>query len=69
MARLLTADEVAEQLRVGKSFIYDQARAGHLPHVRVGRYVRFHQDDLDAWIDAQRIGGAAHRTSNGTKRA
>ena len=63
MARLLTADEVAEQLRVGKSFIYDQARAGHLPHVRVGRYIRFHQDDLDAWVDGQRVASTSGRSS------
>lgn len=53
--RLLTADEVAEQLRVSKAHIYDQARAGHLPHVRVGRYVRFVQEDIDAWIGSQRV--------------
>jgi excisionase family DNA binding protein len=63
MARLLTADEVAEQLRVGKSFIYDQARAGQLPHVKVGRYVRFHQDDLDAWVDGQRVASTNGRRS------
>jgi excisionase family DNA binding protein len=64
--RLLTAEEVAERLRVTKSFVYDQARAGNLPHVRVGRYVRFHADDIDAWINAQRVAvRRAAPTTNG----
>src|SRR4051812_35142850 len=37
---LLTAEEVAEALRVPRSWVYAEARAGRLPHVRLGRYVR-----------------------------
>jgi excisionase family DNA binding protein len=52
--RLLTAEEVAQQLQVPTGWVYSQARAGRFPNVRAGRYVRFDQRDVDAWIDQQR---------------
>lgn len=52
--RLLTAEEVAQQLQVPTSWVYGQARAGRFPHVKAGRYVRFDQRDVDAWIERQR---------------
>ena len=35
--QLLTADEVAELLRLPVSTIYDLARTGRLPHLKIGR--------------------------------
>lgn len=51
---LRTADEVAERLRVPKTWVYRPAREGHLPSVRCGRYRRFDDRDVDRWIDGQR---------------
>lgn len=59
-AALLTIDEAAKILRVRKSFLYEQTRRGKeslVPHTRIGRYVRFVREDLDAWIAAHRLGG------------
>jgi excisionase family DNA binding protein len=54
---LLTADEVAERLRVTKCWIYAEVRAGRLPHLRLGRYVRFRARAIDAWIEQIERGG------------
>jgi excisionase family DNA binding protein len=62
---LLTADEVAERLRVTKCWIYSEVRAGRLPHVRLGRYVRFRAPAIDAWIEQIERGG---RLRNGAGR-
>ncbi len=48
---LLDATEVAELLGVPTSWVYAEARAGRLPHVRIGRYRRFRARTVDAWID------------------
>jgi excisionase family DNA binding protein len=50
MTRLLTVDEVAERLGVRKQWVWAQARAGRIPCVRLGRYRRFREDGLEAWI-------------------
>ena len=39
--QLLTAEELAERLKVPVSWVYEQSRQGKIPTVRVGRYVRF----------------------------
>lgn len=49
MTGLLNADQAAELLNVPKTWIMAQARAGTIPHVRLGRYVRFDADELDRW--------------------
>jgi excisionase family DNA binding protein len=48
--RLLTAEEVAELLRLPVSTIYDLARTGRLPQLRIGRALRFSQSDLEAHL-------------------
>jgi excisionase family DNA binding protein len=56
VVKLLTAQQVAEQLQVPTTWIYSAARRGDLPAVRLGHYVRFHPDDLEAWQRRQRQG-------------
>ena len=48
---LLTADEVAQQLRVTRFRVYELARRGDLPAVKLGRTLRFSQTTLREWID------------------
>jgi excisionase family DNA binding protein len=49
--QLLTADDVADILRVRRSFVYALARRGEPPTVRIGeRYVRFRAAAPETWI-------------------
>jgi excisionase family DNA binding protein len=48
--RLLTADDVAELLGVGKDWLYAEVRANRIPHVRLGRSVRFRAESIEQWI-------------------
>lgn len=48
--KLLTAEEVADRLGVGVKWVWAQARAGTIPHVRLGRYRRFRREAIDRWI-------------------
>jgi excisionase family DNA binding protein len=54
--RFLTAEEVADFLQVNTSWVYDRARRGDIPHVRLGRYVRFIDADIRAWVASLRSG-------------
>lgn len=49
---LLTADEVAALLRVTKAWVYAQTRAQQIPHVPLGRYVRYRRSAVIEWITA-----------------
>ena len=47
--RLLTAEELAERWQVPPAHVYRLARAGAIPAVRLGRYVRFHPEAIDTF--------------------
>ncbi len=57
--KLLVASEVAEILAVPVSWVRETTRAGYLPCVRLGRYVRYEKAAVLAWVADQRIVGAA----------
>ena len=48
----LTAEEVAEMLRVSKNFVYRLARSGELASYRVGRKLRFTLRDVETYTRA-----------------
>ncbi len=50
MDALLTADEVAALLQVTKAWVYAETRAKRIPHVPLGRYVRYRRSAVIAWI-------------------
>jgi excisionase family DNA binding protein len=47
---LLTVEEVAKILRVGKTMVYAIMAAGNLPSVTIGRCRRFRRSDVYAYI-------------------
>jgi excisionase family DNA binding protein len=55
---LLTADDVARELSVSRSFAYQMMQRGTIPVVRLGRAVRVRPQDLDAFIEANVSNGA-----------
>jgi excisionase family DNA binding protein len=58
MDRLLTAEEVAERLGMRTDWVWAQARAGQIPHVRLGRYRRFREAAIEAWLRDLETGGS-----------
>ena len=50
----LSTQEVAQILHVSKSTIYDLIRKGEIHSYKIGRKVRFTQDDVDAYIARSR---------------
>jgi excisionase family DNA binding protein len=45
--KLLAADELAERLGVPESWVRSGERAGRIPSVRLGKYVRFKPSDVE----------------------
>lgn len=48
---LLTPQQVCELMQVKLDWIYDNCAAGNIPHVRLGRTIRFRPADLRAYLD------------------
>jgi len=56
---LLTVREVAELLRVPVSWVYERTRRrgiDRLPHLKVGKYVRFGLSEIEGYLETLRCG-------------
>lgn len=56
---LLATDEVAELLNVPASWVYERERrraSNPIPGFRLGKYGRFREADVLAWVEGQRVG-------------
>jgi excisionase family DNA binding protein len=53
----LDAAGVAKLLGVPKTWVLAEARADRIPHIRLGRYVRFDPDELRDWWRTTRSRG------------
>ena len=73
----LTVQEAADLLRVPVSWLYERTQTNSVPHVKLGKYLRFDRDELVAWInelgrDGRRpapIGRSTRRVIRGVQRA
>jgi excisionase family DNA binding protein len=55
--KLLDANEVAELLSVPVGWVREHTRTGAIPHVALGRYVRYSETDVVAWVESLKTGG------------
>ena len=53
--------EVKEILAIGKSKCYEHVSTGELPAIRVGRSIRVHRADLEAWAARNTYADHANR--------
>ncbi len=59
LGQLLTLEEVAERLRVPKSWVYERTRRRgleRLPHLKLGKYLRFEEAAVREYLERQRVG-------------
>ena len=55
--RLLTVNDIAQQLQISQSFAYALMQRGEIPTVRLGRAVRVRPQDLEDFISSSVQGG------------
>jgi excisionase family DNA binding protein len=61
--KLLTADQLAERLGMKTEWVWAQARAGRIPHVRLGRYRRFRESAVEEWLRELETGATGRASS------
>jgi len=52
--QLLTAEQLAERWQLPKSWVYAKTRSDAIPHVKLGRYFRYREEDVERF---ERDGG------------
>jgi excisionase family DNA binding protein len=56
-ASALDAAAVADVLCVPVSWVREHTRSGAIPHVQLGRYVRYDLDEVSEWVESLKQGG------------
>lgn len=64
--KLVGAEEVAEMLGVSVNWVNDRVRSrtkpeDQIPHIKLGRNVRFIDTDVEKWIRGQKTKSAVQR--------
>ena len=49
---VLTVDEAADFLHLGRQAVYDAVGRGEIPHRRIGKHIRFSRTGLIQWLAA-----------------
>jgi len=57
LSELLDAAAVGQLLSVPKTWVLAQARAGKMPHVKLGHYTRFRRESVLAWVEGLETSG------------
>lgn len=56
---VLTVEQAAEYLQIHRATLYRYIREGLLPAVRLGKVYRLLRSDVEAFLQARRVGGPA----------
>jgi excisionase family DNA binding protein len=52
--RLLSVQEVSEQLGMGRSWVYQRIKSGEIPSVQLGSIIKVKSEDLEEYINNSR---------------
>jgi excisionase family DNA binding protein len=57
----MTVVEVADLLQVSERHVYQLVQSGSIPHLSIGKAIRFDPDQLGDWLKSQSEGNASSK--------
>ena len=52
---LMTPEEVAQYFRVNRQWVYERTSKNEIPHMKVGKYLRFEQQEIKRWAGGMAV--------------
>jgi excisionase family DNA binding protein len=52
---LLTPEEVARYFQVNRQWVYERTSKNEIPHLKVGKYLRFQKQEIDRWTGGMAV--------------
>ena len=52
---LLTPEEVAHYFQVNRQWVYERTSKNEIPHLKVGKYLRFERQEIDRWAGGMAV--------------
>ena len=66
MKPLLSTKDATTLLAIGSRKLWELTNCGEIPHVRIGRAIRYDADDLEEWIKLRKRRGVADERCKGS---
>jgi excisionase family DNA binding protein len=57
--KLLTTKELMEKLKVKRNTIYQLRKEADMPTIKLGRTIRFDENEIDKWLKSRQVYGPA----------
>lgn len=51
----LSSQQVQEWLNITQDWLYDQVQKRQIPHIKIGRLLRFNKAEIKKWIKEHRV--------------
>jgi excisionase family DNA binding protein len=58
---VMTVSQLSRYLQVSTGHVYEMARTGQIPAIRLGRKWRFRREQIDRWLDDLTVSGECIR--------
>lgn len=55
MTKLIDINELSELTGISVSTLYSWVSQKRIPHIKIGRMVRFRMDEIDRWLSSQEV--------------
>jgi len=52
---LLTPEEVAQYFQVNRQWVYERTSKNEIPHMKIGKYLRFEQQTIKRWAGGMAV--------------
>ncbi len=53
---MLTVQDLADYLRVKPIWVYQKTRKGEIPHLKIGKMLRFRRSTIEEWLKGKEVG-------------
>ena len=53
--RLIEIDELSAMLGVSKNTLYDWCAVKKIPHIKLGKFLRFNAAEIEGWLQTKRV--------------
>ena len=55
MTDYLTVDDLCDRLKLKKSYVYELTFTKKIPHIKIGRHLRFKWEEIEKWLKENTI--------------
>jgi|APSaa5957512535_1039671.scaffolds.fasta_scaffold370332_1 excisionase family DNA binding protein len=52
---LFGVEELSKHLTVSDQWIYERVQLKEIPHIKMGKFLRFRKLEIDSWLDSKKV--------------